>query len=196
MHECGFSKRRHRHDIGCCSAGHNSYLLDVDLLSTHSPHHWRLLRIGQSGRIHHTQLYARAVQPPGKGCAVFQATPFVLMKKKHRVWLHLNPWLAVGQPGLRDMNGYWRALTDTLRAGLATPRHTLILSSHLLSPRRTARLLRHFPAEHYRCHTLSRPVGRAERTGLQIDTFLKEWRWYAPSMHCGVLMIRKKDKRQ
>ncbi len=134
--------------------------------------------------------------PLAKVVLFFRPRPFVLMKKRRRVWLHLNPWLAVGQPGLRDMNGYWHALIDTLRAGLATPRHTFILSSHLLSPRRTARLLRHFPAEHYRCHTLSRPVGRAERTGLQIDTFLKEWRWYAPSMHCGVLMIRKKDKRQ
>lgn len=121
--------------------------------------------------------------------------PFVLMKKRRRLWLHLNPWLAVGQPGIRDMKGYWHALSDTLRTAMKMPRHTIILSSHLLSPRRTTRLLRHFPAEHYRCHTLSRPIGHAERTGLQIDTFLKEWRWYTPSMQCGVLVIRKKENR-
>lgn len=134
--------------------------------------------------------------PLAKVVLLFRPRLFVVIKKKRRLWLHLNPWLAVGQPGLREMNGYWRALTDTLRAALKTPRHTVILSSHLLSPRRIARLLRHFPAEHYRCLTLSRPIGRVEKAGLQIDTFLKEWRWYAPSMLCGVLVIRKKDKRE
>lgn len=130
--------------------------------------------------------------PLAKVVFLFRARPFVLIKKRRRIWLHLNPWLAVGQPGIRDMNGYWCALTDTLRTALSTPRHTVILSSHLLSSRRTARLLRYFPAEHYRCHTLSRPVSRLERTGLQIDIFLKEWRWYSPSKQCGVLMICKK----
>ncbi|MMZ41819.1 hypothetical protein D3C81_294130 [compost metagenome] len=135
-------------------------------------------------------------KPLAKAVLFFRPRPFVLMKKRRRIWLHLNPWLGVGHPGLRDMNGYWRELTDTLRSAMKTNRNTIILSSHLLSPRRIARLLRHFHAEHYHCRTLSRPVSRTERTGLQIDTFLKEWRWYTPSMQCGILVIRKKEKRQ
>lgn len=135
-------------------------------------------------------------RPLAKVMFFFRPAPFVLMKKRHRVWLHLNPWICVGQPGLRDINAYWQALADTLRTGLTSPRDTLILSSHLLSCRRTARLVQRFPTGQYRYRILSRPVSRAERAGLQIDTFLKEWRWYSPSGRCGVLVIRKKDKRQ
>lgn len=91
MHECGFSKRRHRHEIGHCSSSHNSHLLDVDLLSTHGPHHRRPFHNGQSGRIHHTLLYARTVQSPGKGCAVIQATPLRSDEKE-------TPAMAAPQP--------------------------------------------------------------------------------------------------
>ena len=134
-------------------------------------------------------------RPLAKVMLFFRPAPFVLMKNRHRVWLHLNPWLCVGQPGLSDINAYWQALTDTLRTGLASPRDTLILSSHLLSCRRTARLVQRFPTGQYRYRILSRSISRVERTGLQIDTLLKEWRWYSPSGRCGVLVIRKKDKR-
>lgn len=135
-------------------------------------------------------------RPLAKVMLFFRPAPFVLMKKRYRVWMHLNPWLCVGQPTLSDINTYWQALTGTLSTGLASPRDTLILSSHLLSCRRIKRLVQRFPAGRYRHRTLSRPVSRAERTGLQIDTLLKEWRWYSPSGRCGVLVIRKKDKRQ
>ncbi|WP_193588423.1 hypothetical protein [Yersinia hibernica] len=143
-----------------------------------------------------TLFFTPALLKPLSRCMLlFRKPPFVLMKKQHRTWLHLNPWLSTGQPGLRDINRYWRALTDTLSAGLAQPEYTIILSSHLLSSRRTARLLRHFPSEQYWYHALSRPVSRAERSGLQLETLLKEWRWYSPSLYCGVLIIRKKDRR-
>ncbi len=135
------------------------------------------------------------LNPLSRVMLLFRRSPFVLMKKRHRVWLHLNPWLSVGQPGLRDITHFWDALIHTLSTGLASPGRSLILSSHLLSSRRLARLLRHFPPEHYQYRILGRPLGRAERSGLQLETLLKEWRWYSPSVHCGVLVIRKKDKR-
>ncbi|MDR3431422.1 MAG: hypothetical protein P4L95_05855 [Rouxiella aceris] len=119
-------------------------------------------------------------------------SPFVLVKKRHRAWLHLNPWLSVGHAGLRGISDFWDALVRTLNAGLATSEHAIILSSHLLSARRMARLLRYFPKEHYRYRVLRRPLSLTERTGLQLETLLKEWRLYSPSVRGGVLVIRKK----
>ncbi|WP_431022168.1 hypothetical protein [Erwinia rhapontici] len=126
---------------------------------------------------------------------IFRRKQFVLMKKRHRLWLHINPWITTGKPGLCDINGYWRALTATLNSGLTSPGHTLVLASHLLSHKRIARLLKYYPAGQYQYRTLSRPVSRVERTGLQIETLLREWRWFSPAMHCGVVVIRKKHRR-
>jgi hypothetical protein len=127
---------------------------------------------------------------------LFRSHPFVLVKRRHRVWLHLNPWLSIGKPRLSDINQYWRALVHTLNDGLAYPGHSLILSSHLLAPRRLNRLLLQFPPELYLYRIMGRSLSRTERAGLQLDTFLKEWRWYSPSVHCGTLVIRKNEKMQ
>ncbi|WP_267248791.1 hypothetical protein [Yersinia sp. Marseille-Q5920] len=71
-----------------------------------------------------TLFFTPALLKPLSRCMLlFRKPPFVLMKKQHRTWLHLNPWLSTGQPGLRDINRYWRALTDTLSAGLAQPEY-------------------------------------------------------------------------
>jgi len=127
---------------------------------------------------------------------IFRKKQFVLMKKRHRQWLHLNPWITTGQPGLSDINSYWRTLTETLNSALASHGHTLVLASHLLTHKRTSRLLRHVPSEQYRYRTLSRPISRVERTGLQIETLLREWRWFSPAMYCGVLVIRRRYQRR
>ncbi len=81
MHECGFSKRRRHHEIERRSADHASHLLVDDLLSAHAPHHRGPFYIRQSGHIHHARVYARDVQTPGKGCAVFQAPPIRIDEK-------------------------------------------------------------------------------------------------------------------
>lgn len=132
--------------------------------------------------------------PLSRFMLLFRKKKFVLMRKKSRMWLHLNPWITIGQPGLGDISDYWHALIEALNTGLETSRYTLVLSSHLLSHKRTARLVRCFPAGQYQFRTLRRPVSRVERTGLQVETLLREWRWFSPAMHCGVLVIRKKQR--
>lgn len=132
------------------------------------------------------------LNPVSRLMVIFRRKQFVLMKKKSRLWLHLNPWITIGQPGLRDINVYWRVLTATVNSGLNSSDHTLVLASHLLSDKRIARLLRHFPAGRYHRRILSRKVSRVERTGLQLETLIREWRWFSPAIHYGVLLIRKK----
>ncbi|MCQ4095009.1 hypothetical protein NOM73_06265 [Erwinia persicina] len=132
-------------------------------------------------------------KPLSRFIFLFRKRRFVLMKKRNRIWLHLNPWLATGRPGLREINLYWRELAGTLIFSLeAQANPTIILSSHLLSHRRTARLLYFFPDVQYQHRLLNRPVSRAERTGLQLEILLKEWRWFSPSAKRGILVIRKK----
>lgn len=136
------------------------------------------------------------LHPLSRFITLFRKRLFVLQKKKQRRWVHLNPWISTGQPGLSDISRYWSALTDMLHTQLATSSQTLVLSSHLLSSRRITRLKRHFSAKYYQCHILSRPVGSAEHAGLVLETLLKEWRWFTPSPQCGVLLMRKRNKRQ
>ncbi len=130
-------------------------------------------------------------KPLSRFIFLFRKCRFVLMKKKHRTWLHLSPWLTIGQPRLCDINSYWGALIKTIISGLDTPGRTLVMSSHLLSHKRITRLLRHFPVGKYRTRILRRPVSRIERTGLQLEILLKEWRWFSPANRCGILVIRK-----
>ncbi|WP_456309068.1 hypothetical protein [Serratia proteamaculans] len=135
------------------------------------------------------------LNPLSRLMVLFRRKEFVLRRKRHRMWLHLNPWLITGHPSLRAINSYWRELTEILNSGLNIPGYTtLVLASHLLSHKRTTRLLRHYPVGQYQHRTLSRSVSRVERTGLQIETLLREWRWFSPAVHCGVLVIRKKHR--
>ncbi len=122
----------------------------------------------------------------------FRKPVFILLKKRKHTWLHLNPWLCTGHLGLRRHRFFRQALTDTLRMTLDKSPLPVFMSSHLLRPNRIARLRRHFPAGHYRFHVIERPVGRAERIGLRIETFLKEWRGFAPSRYGAVVVIRKR----
>ncbi len=122
----------------------------------------------------------------------FRKPVFILLKKRGRIWLHLNPWLFTGHLGLRHHRYFRQALADTLRVTLDTSPRPVFMSSHLLRPNRTARLRRHFPAGHYLFHVIERPVGRAERMGLQIETFLKEWREFTPSRYGAIVVIRKR----
>jgi|GEM_PF-1245583 len=122
----------------------------------------------------------------------FRKPVFILLKKRGRTWLHLNPWLCTGHLGLRRHRFFRQALTDLLRVTLASSPLPVFMSSHLLRPNRIARLRRHFPAGHYLFHVIERPVGRAERIGLHIETFLKEWRGFTPSRYGAIVVICKR----
>src|SRR5471030_1514309 len=90
----------------------------------------------------------------------FRKPVFVLIKKRGRYWLHLNPWLSTGQPGVRRLSQFWQSLLATLGLTLDNRSLPVIMSSHLLGPNRIARLRHHFPTRHYLFHVIKRPVGR------------------------------------
>lgn len=121
---------------------------------------------------------------------LFRRPIFILIKKRRRTWLHLNPWLNTGHLGLWRHRHFWQVLTSTLRLTLNQSPLPVVMSSHLLGPNRIARLRRHFPAGYYFFHVIKRPIGPAERACLQLDTFLKEWRWFTPASHGAVVVIR------
>jgi hypothetical protein len=121
---------------------------------------------------------------------LFRKPIFIVVKKQRRYWLHLNPWLNTGHLGLRRLSYFWQALTVTLGLTLEKSSLPVVMSSHLLGPNRIARLRHHFPAGYYLFHVIKRPIGPVERIGLQVDTFLKEWRWFTPSAIGAVVIIR------
>lgn len=123
-------------------------------------------------------------------CRIKTAT-FVVHKKK-RQWLHLNPFLSTGNPGVKAINHYWHSLITTASFALSSPGDILCMSSHLLSPGRMAKLKRHFPTDSYHFHTIQRPIPKIEQIGLQVDTFLREWRWFTPAKSGGIVIIRRK----
>jgi len=124
----------------------------------------------------------------------FRKPVFVLIKKRGRYWLHLNPWLSTGRPGVRRLSQFWQSLLATLRNSLKNRDFSVVMSSHLLGPNRIARLRRYFPARSYLFHVIKRPIGRTERAGLQIDTWLREWRWFTPSERGAVVVIRRRKE--
>jgi hypothetical protein len=126
---------------------------------------------------------------------LFRRPIFILIKKRRRTWLHLNPWLSTGHLGLQHHRLFWQALTGTLRLTINQSSLPVVMSSHLLGPNRIARLRRHFSAGYYLFHVIKRPVGPAERIGLQVDTFLKEWRWFTPSAYGAVVIIRMRKNK-
>jgi len=123
-------------------------------------------------------------------CRIKTAT-FVVHKKK-RQSLHLNPFLSTGKPGVKHINQYWRSLITTATLALARSDASLCLSSHLLSSGRMAKLQRHFPADKYLFRAIERPIPKLEQIGLQIDTFLREWRWFTPAKLGGIVIVRRK----
>ncbi len=124
----------------------------------------------------------------------FRKPVFVLIKKRGRYWLHLNPWLSTGRPGVRRLSQFWQSLLATLRYSLDNRDFSVVMYSHLLGPNRIARLRRYFPARSYLFHVIKRPIGRIERAGLQIDTWLREWRWFTPSERGAVVVIRRRKE--
>lgn len=115
-----------------------------------------------------------------------------IVYKKQRHWLHLNPFLSTGKPGVKAMSHYWRSLVTTALLSLSSSDKSVFMSSHLLSARRMAKLKRHFPAERYLFRAIERPIPKMEQVGLQIDTFLREWRWFKPATSGGIVIVRKK----
>ncbi|NDL64232.1 hypothetical protein [Acerihabitans arboris] len=124
----------------------------------------------------------------------FRKPVFLLIKKRNRYWLHLNPWLSTGRPSLRCLSLLWQSLLATIRLSLDDSALPVVMSSHLFGPNRIARLRRYFPARHYLFHVIKRPVGRTERVGLQIDTWLREWRWFTPAERGAVVVIRRRKE--
>ncbi|MFA3781385.1 MULTISPECIES: hypothetical protein [Yersinia] len=122
----------------------------------------------------------------------FRKSLFVLKKKSDQIWLHLNPWACTGQPGIREITQFWLALITTLKSSVAHSSQSIIMSSHLLSSKRIARLRRQFPAEYYRFHSIKRPIGRMESIGLQLEILIKEWRWFTPVTQGAVVVIRRR----
>src|SRR5476651_2547342 len=90
----------------------------------------------------------------------FRKPVFVLIKKRGRYWLHLNPWLSTGRPGVRRLSQFWQSLLATLRLTLDNHSLTVVMSSHLLGPNRIARLRHHFPSRYHLFHVIKRPIGR------------------------------------
>ncbi|AXY34659.1 hypothetical protein [Yersinia pseudotuberculosis] len=123
----------------------------------------------------------------------FRKPVFVLKKKSGCIWLHLNPWVSTGQLGVREITEFWFSLIATLKSSLAQSPQPIIMSSHLLSSKRIARLRRQFPAEYYRFHSINRSVGHTEHIGLQLEILIKEWRWFTPSTQGGIVVIRRRQ---
>ncbi|WP_186381444.1 hypothetical protein [Yersinia mollaretii] len=124
---------------------------------------------------------------------LFRKPIFVLKKKSGCIWLHLNPWVSTGQLSVREITEFWFSLIITLKSSLAQSPQPIIMSSHLLSSKRIARLRRQFPAEYYRFHSINRVVGRTEHIGLQLEILIKEWRWFTPSTQASIVVIRRRQ---
>ncbi|MEL7631772.1 hypothetical protein AAGW04_22620 [Pectobacterium aroidearum] len=123
----------------------------------------------------------------------FKTQAFQCNQRRNRYHIHLNPWSKTGGLTMERLCFYWSGLVTLTSTMLEKDNATVVMSSHLLnSSWRISRLRQRFPGSDYHFHVMRRTVGATEAIGLQIEVFLKEWRWFYPAPTGAIVVIRRK----
>ncbi|MCV9879223.1 hypothetical protein [Brenneria izbisi] len=121
---------------------------------------------------------------------------FQCNKRQIRYHIHLNPWAKTGGLTMHRLDFYWSGLMTITSTTLEKENAIVVMSSHLLNSWRVARLRQRFPGPDYHFHVIRRTVGVTEAIGLQIEVFLKEWRWFYPATTGSIVVIKRKKNFQ
>ena len=122
----------------------------------------------------------------------FKTQAFQCNQRRNHYHVHLNPWSKTGGLTMDRLCFYWSGLMTLTSTMLEKENATVVMSSHLLNSWRISRLRQRFPGPDYHFHIVRRTVGTTEAIGLQIEVFLKEWRWFYPATTGAIVVIRRK----
>lgn len=113
-------------------------------------------------------------------------------KRKSRTFVHLSPDQPTVSITSERVVWFWEGVLDSMTEALRRNENTVVIASHLLTPKRIKRIRKHLQPGFYRTHVLHVPFTPGARAVMQLEILLSQWRWRVPSRTVWpVLVIRK-----